>query len=393
MDITVQKYGGSSLATDEQVLAVARQVARAHGTGAVIVVVSARGDATDRLVAAASSISAAPDLAEVDKLLATGENAAAALLTIALRSVGVPAVSMTGPQAGLHATGRPGSGVVDRVDVTPVRDWLVRDHVVVVAGFQAAGPDGAIITLGRGGSDTSAIALAIAHGARCEIYTDVDGIRQADPRVIPAPPLLPSLDAHTMAEMAYSGARVMHSRAVELAAAHGIDFTVRHSSGRGDGTTITGDLEARVGVTAITHVSDVAQLVVRAGGSFLEIAADVLDVLAESAIPVDSVTWRDGLSCCIPESSAVDALAALPGAWLRRSVATVSLVGAGLLSRPGLTALALRAFLDTGIDAECVSCTQVRTTFLVDRATLPDAVAALYKQFGLDGDLSALATA
>lgn len=431
MEITVQKYGGSSLATEEQITRVARQVAHAHHQGdALIVVVSARGGTTDELLRSAVTVSAEPDPQETDKLLATGENAAAALLAIALRELGVPAVSLTGPQAGLRAAGRFGFGVVSDVDTKPVRRWLARRHVTVVAGFQAGTDQGMVITLGRGGSDTSAVALAVAHGAsRCEIYTDVDGVRRADPRVVPAAALLPEIAADVMAEMAFTGARIMHSRAVELAAAHDIDITVRDSAHRGAGTTIIGrrlrmhhagtapgrktgfEYEQRAGVAGVTHDRSVAQLIVHTSGRLVSRAAGILDSLAQRQIVVDALVWRTRndedleMSCCVPETTATDALSAANdivradggSAWVRRPVGTVSVVGIGLLSRPGLTALAMRTLLEAGIDAECVSCTQARVTFLLDAERVHDAVAALHDRFdlgsGADGEEPALATA
>ncbi|TDV54234.1 aspartate kinase [Actinophytocola oryzae] len=419
MEIRVQKYGGSSLATDRQVVRVAGRVAQSYRQGAqVIVVVSARGDTTDELVRAAEAVSSGPDPHETDKLLATGENGSAALLAIALRDLGVPAVSLTGPEAGMRATGRPGVGTVSHVDAAPVRRWLSRRHVVVVAGFQARDELGAVITLGRGGSDTSAVALAIAHDVSlCEIYTDVDGVRSADPRIVTDPALLDELDAEVMAEMAFSGARVLHSRAVELAAAHGVDILVADSAGRGHGSTIIGrrtgmldtsaetvprpapgGYENRAGVAAVTHDRSVAQLVVRAGGEPAARVAGVLDVLALRQIAVGSVVWRPvgedelQLTCSVPEVAAAEALSAVNGvvvpdggsAWVRRSVGAVSVVGIGLLSRPGLTALAMRTLVDAGVDAECVSCTQARTTFLVEAEQVPAAVAALHEQFELN---------
>lgn len=409
MEITVQKYGGSSLATEEQVVAVARRLALAHRRGAaLIVVVSARGDTTDELVRAAAAVSATPDPAEADKLLATGENASAALLAIAVRGLGVPAVSLTGPQAGLRAAGRPGRGMVSDVDTGPVRELLATRHVVIVAGFQAATDRGEVITLGRGGSDTSAVALAVAHGApRCEIYTDVDGIRRADPRLVPGPALLTEVGADVMGEMAFAGARVMHTRAVELAAAHGVDIAVHNAADPGAGSTIIGRrramldpvspgsrYEGSAGVTAITHDLSVAQLVVATSGELLERAAVILDALARRQIVVDSVVWRTGpdqaleMTCLVARAAATEALAAVSEAGggtgqVRSSVGTVSVVGIGLLSRPGLTALALRAFVEADIDAECVSATQARTTFLVDSDCVPEAVGTLYHRFEL----------
>jgi aspartate kinase len=414
MSTTVQKYGGSSLATEDQITAIAHRLAAEHHRGtALLVVVSARGKTTDDLVRAAASVSTAPDPTETDKLLATGELAAAALLAIALRERGVPAVSLSGPEAGLRAVGRHGAGVVETVDTGPTRDWLDRGHLVVVAGFQAHNGDGEVITLGRGGSDTSAVALAVSHGARvCEIYTDVDGVRCADPRVVPGAPLLAEVDAAVMVEMSFSGARVMHPRAVELAAAHGLDIVVRHASGRGRGSVIRSDavpgrspevldestIEDRAGVVAVTHDQAVAQVIVRAGAEYTPCGIGVLDALADRQIAVDPVVWWSlppdelRMTFCVPEST-VDEVMATMGAVLEKRggaaeihhpVGKVSIVGVGLLSRPKLSAAALAALAAQGIDARCVSCTQARTTVVVDRDRVHDAVTALYREFGLD---------
>ncbi|MFD4641877.1 aspartate kinase [Lentzea sp. NPDC058436] len=406
MEISIQKYGGSSLADDAQVAAVAERVAQAHRSGsAVVVVVSARGATTDELVRSATAVSDVPDPRETDKLLATGELASAALLAIALRDLEVPAVSLSGPEAGLRAVGPPGAGVIASIDTGTVRDWLGRGHVVVVAGFQALDDDGAVVTLGRGGSDTSAVALAVAHGAAvCEIYTDVRGIARADPRVVPGAGLLPVLPAAVMAEMAFSGARVLHPRSVELAAAHGVDIVVRDSSGLGDGSTIFGGraamldsdvLEGRAGVVAVTHDEQVTQVLVDAGCDLVEGSARVLEALARLEIPVDSVQWWSHpgaplrMRFCLADGAADEAAEAVREelgctVTLRREFGRVCAVGTGLLSRPGLTALGLNALSAAGITAECVACSQARTTYLVARDRVHDAVRTLYERFGLD---------
>ncbi|ANZ43335.1 hypothetical protein BBK82_37150 [Lentzea guizhouensis] len=406
--MSIQKYGGSSLADDAQVAAVARRVAQTYAGGnAVVVVVSARGATTDELVRSATAVSGAPDPRETDKLLATGELASAALLAIALRELDVPAVSLSGPDAGLRAVGPPGAGVIASIDTGTVRHWLDRGHVVVVAGFQALDDDGAVVTLGRGGSDTSAVALAVAHGAPvCEIYTDVRGVASADPRVVPGAGLLQRLPAAVMAEMAFSGARVLHPRSVELAAAHGVDIVVRDSSGLGEGSTIFGGraemldsdvLEGRAGVVAVTHDEKVTQVVVEAGRELADGGARVLQALARLEIAVDSVQWlshRDAplrMRFCVTDDAADEAAAAVRAELpdddcvitLRQDLGRVCAVGTGLLSRPGLTALGLDALSAVGIPAECVSCSQERTTFLVPRDRVPDSVRTLHERFDL----------
>ncbi|MFE6719661.1 aspartate kinase [Streptomyces albidoflavus] len=406
MDIAIRKYGGSSLATDQQVAAAAEQVARAYRQGvSLIVVVSARGKRTDELVRSAASLSRFPDALEMDKLLATGEAESAALFAMTLQNLGVPAESLSGAQAGLRAVGPHGSGFVSEVDTEPLRRRLKAGRVAVVSGFQARNPEGETITLGRGGSDTSAVALAVGHGMRvCEIYTDVDGVHRADPRVIPGAPLLTRIDAETMAEMAFSGAGVMHTRAVELAAAHGIDIVVRNAASWTRQTTIVGRsadvpeagrIEGRAGVVAVTHDRAVTQIVVRGGSGVV-----ALSTVSGMRVPVDSVTWRTDpseelhMAFCLSGTALEEVLAEVACAVradggsveTRRSLAKVSLVGVGLLSRPGTTISALSALEDRGIDAQCVSATQARTTFLVPRARVDEAVAALYDAFlpGLD---------
>ncbi|RLU79975.1 aspartate kinase [Streptomyces griseocarneus] len=410
MDIAIRKYGGSSLATDRQVASAAEQVAQAHGQGkSLVVVVSARGKKTDELVQSAAGLSHVPDSLEMDKLLATGEAESAALFAIALRNLGVPAESLSGAQAGLRAVGRYGAGFVSEVDPEPLRRRLDTGRVAVVSGFQALNPEGETITLGRGGSDISAVALAVGHRTRvCEIYTDVDGVHRADPRVIAEAPLLTRIDAETMSEMAFSGAGVMHARAVELAAAHGIDVVVRNAADWTRQTTIVGrgadmpeseGIEGRAGVVAVTHDRAVTQVVVRGGAG---VAA--LNTVARMQIPVDSVIWPSdpsdemNMAFCMPDAALEEVLVAVAGVVraeggsveTRRSLAKVSLVGVGLLSRPGTTTGALTALSDRGIQARCVSATQARTTFLVPRARVDEAVAALYEEFLLDLDESGL---
>jgi aspartate kinase len=220
--ISVLKYGGSSLATAGQLRHVAHMVASSHrASGSTVVVVSARANSTDEMLRLAESTGQDRTGRETDQLLATGECASAALLAIALHDFGVPAVSLTGAQAGIRAVGWAGSGVIADIDTRRIRGVVASGAVAVVAGFQGINESGDVITLGRGGSDTTAVALAAALGARrCEICTDVPGVSTADPRVVPDVRVLPVLDPGVMAEMSFAGAKVLHSRAVELAAMH-----------------------------------------------------------------------------------------------------------------------------------------------------------------------------
>ncbi|HET9927314.1 MAG TPA: aspartate kinase, partial [Rubrobacter sp.] len=218
MGIIVQKYGGSSVATAEHIRAVAERVKRVHDSGyGLVVTVSAMGKQTDRLLRLAGEVSRDPSPREIDQLLSTGELQSVALLAMALHDRGVAATSLTGPQAGMKITGRYGSGVISGIRPDRLRGLLDEGQVAIVAGFQGVNALGDIMTLGRGGSDTTAVALAAALGAeRCEVFTDVDGVYTADPRIVPGARRIPVILSSEMAEMSWRGAKVMHPRAVEL---------------------------------------------------------------------------------------------------------------------------------------------------------------------------------
>ncbi|MGW3963583.1 aspartate kinase [Amycolatopsis sp. NPDC005003] len=241
--VVVRKYGGSSLATADHVRAVAAELAALCDREArIVVVVSAMGDTTDQLAALARTFADQPDRRELDQLVATGEQVSAAILALALAQQGVPAVSLSGGQAGIRVRGQAGAGVIDHVDPSPALRRLRKHRVVVVAGFQGRDADGELLTLGRGGSDATAVALAAALGrAECVICTDVHGVYTADPRVVPDARLLTVVGAGLMGELARQGARVLQAESVELAARHGIRVRVVHSAHPGPGTVVDPD--------------------------------------------------------------------------------------------------------------------------------------------------------
>ncbi|MEV6964606.1 aspartate kinase [Hamadaea sp. NPDC051192] len=402
MTILVQKFGGTSLGGVDEVSRAARTVEAAYRRGdRVAVVVSARGAATDELLRLAAQMSAERPAREIDQLLATGEVASAALMAMALAALGVPAVSLTGAQAGISAAGPHGAGVIAEVDPQPVTSLLDRGVVAVVAGFQGVDGLGNVLTLGRGGSDTTAVALAAALHARCEIYTDVDGIYTGDPRLVPEARLLPVITAPVMAEMAFAGARVMHSRAVELAALTNVELHVRNSGTGGPGTTVTSGppelMEIRGAVVAITHDAKVARVLVRADH---DLAAEVFDVLAAAGVPADLVA-RSGsgeaefrMGFTVPADRVELVHAGLAAAASRHGgqvdvnadVGKVSLVGTGLLNRPELAARMLGALTGADIPTSWVSATQLRTSVTVPRQRLTEAVILLHQEFALDRD-------
>ncbi|SER10339.1 aspartate kinase [Actinokineospora terrae] len=406
MTTTVLKFGGTSLATTEKIRRVA---AIAHGThtggAATVVVVSARGKTTDDLIAAATALTDAPSARETDQLLATGENASAALVALALLDRGVPAVSLTGPQAGILAAGPHGAGMIAAVDPQRITAHLARGRVVVVAGFQGEGDDGDIVTLGRGGSDTTAVALAVELGARaCEIYTDVDGVFTADPRLVPTARVLPTVDPLVMAEMAFSGAQVMHSRAVELASVHGLDVLVRNTMTGAGGTTILGRssdmIETRGFIAAVTHDRAVARVVLRRGRREVDLVTAVLGAFARAAVPVDMLAWHtdrgavDQVGFAVHRGQLVAARALLRqlatthglGTELDEGVGKLSVVGTGLLNRPEFLARMLAALATIDVAPDWFATAQSRISVLVPASRLTEAVIAVHREFELDAD-------
>nr|WP_083924279.1 aspartate kinase [Nocardiopsis lucentensis] len=402
----VWKFGGSSLATTERVRAAARRAGAAYRSGGPLaVVVSAQGDTTDALLSRAADVGSTAAGRELDQLLATGENASAALMAIALQGLGVPAVAVTGSQSGILATGRHGTGVVVAVDPERILRVLDGGKVAVVAGFQGTNEEGDVITLGRGGSDSSAAALAAGLGAHdCDILTDVAGVYTADPRICPSAQLMPVVPNDVMAEMAFAGARVMHTRAVEIAALHDVELRVRSSFEQTPGTRIPlrgdgGMVETVPAAWAVVHDLDVARVELSAGGAGGATVADLYRRLARRGITVDMVgSARDGRGGLtsgmtvrrsdVPEVRRALERVAGPSRGrvvVDEEVARVSVVGTGLLSRPEYTARMLSCLRTAGIEASALSTSQARICVTVPSASATLAVRRLHQEFGLDG--------
>ncbi|MFK0293920.1 aspartate kinase [Streptomyces sp. NPDC090442] len=308
-DIRVMKFGGSSLADGTCLRRAAARVAAARTTGTQLaVVVSARGDTTDRLLGLAADISARPGTREVDQLLATGETESAALFALALQELGIPATSLMAHQAVIRAAGQHSRGTIAAITPDRINRLLAQGAVPVLAGFQGVDEGHDLITLGRGGSDTTAVALAASLRAeRCEIYTDVDGIYSADPRVVPGARRLPAVEVDVMVEMAYAGATVMHSRAVELAASHSVDVHVISSFKEHQGTVITTTskgveesvLEEQSVVVAVAHDLNSVQVRVTTHDGSHRLTEQILTALADQGLTLDLLTRSD------PSGSAV----------------------------------------------------------------------------------------
>jgi aspartate kinase len=399
--VVVVKYGGSSLATPEHIGRVAARIAgeRAAGTR-VVAVVSAMGDTTDDLIALANRVSTRPDPRELDLLMATGELVSAALLVMALQERGVPAISLSGPQAGITTDGAYGRARITGVEPVRIREELDSGRAVVVAGFQGAtGTE--VATLGRGGSDTSAVALAITLGAsRCDIYTDVDGVYTVDPRLVPDARRLPEIGYEEMLELAHQGARVLQTRSVELAWVHGMPMSVRLSSGEGEGTLITEvPMEARQKVRGIATDDRMAKLTLLDLADRPGMAAEVFAPLAEAGIPVDGIVQNVGhdgatdLSFIVADTdlAAAESLLRerLPDLRARDltvspGLAKVSIVGTGIHNAPSYPARMFATLGEAGVNIDMIMTSEIRITCVISRDNLQKAAQALHRAFELE---------
>ena len=405
--LIVQKYGGSSLATAERIRAAAARVARTAATGRpVVVVVSAMGDTTDELIELAYRVAERPPDRELDLLLSTGETVSATLMAMALHDLHQPAVSLTGAQAGIRST-----RVFTRARITDIRPdristELHHGKVVIVTGFQGVTEEQDVTTLGRGGSDTTAVALACALSAqRCVIYTDVEGIYTADPRVVPQARKLAEIGYEEMLELAQLGARVMHPRAVELAELYGMPIQVASSFTESPGTLIhrDGDLrmpmEVRKNVRGIAHDTDVARITLVRVPDRPGVAAAIFEPLAQAGINVDTIAQSSGAD------GTTDVSFTIPRGFLGRAIALsrslgpsigaasvdtaddlakVSIVGTGMQSAPGYAARMFSALAAANININIISTSDIRITCVISRERAEDAVRVLHAAFELD---------
>ena len=405
--LLVQKYGGSSLANAERVRAAARRVARTASSGRpVIVVVSAMGDTTDDLIKLAYQVTARPDNRELDLLLSTGETVSATLMAMALHDLHQPAVSLTGAQAGIRSTRVFSSARITDIHPDRISTELRHGKVVIVTGFQGVTEDEDITTLGRGGSDTTAVALACALGAeRCEIYTDVEGIYTADPRVVPTARKVAEIGYEEMLELAQLGARVMHPRAVELGELYDMPILVASSFAEAPGTLIHryGDvdmpMEIRKNVRGIAHDMDVARITLMGVPDRPGVAAAIFEPLAQANISVDTIAQSSGadgttdLSFTVSGGSLERAMQITDTVVPRIGAATVdtaddlakvSIVGTGMQSAPGYAARMFGALARAGVNINIISTSDIRITCVIPRSRAEDAVRVLHDAFELD---------
>ena len=414
MALIVQKYGGSSLESAERIRRVAERIVATKQQGHdVVVVCSAMGDTTDDLLDLAAQVNPVPPAREMDMLLTAGERISNALVAMAIASFGAEAQSFTGSQAGVLTTERHGNARI--VDVTPgrVRDALDQGKICLVAGFQGVNKDTRdVTTLGRGGSDTTAVALAAALGADvCEIYSDVDGVYTADPRLVPDAQKLNQLSFEEMLELAASGSKILVLRSVEYARAFNVPIRVRSSYSNDPGTLVSGSMEdipmEEAVLTGVATDNSEAKLSVLGIPDNPGEAAKVFRVLADAEINIDMVIQnissladnRTDITFTCPRADgprAVELLMRLQNDGTCRNVlyddqiGKVSLVGAGMRSHPGVTATFCEALRDAGVNIELINTSEIRISVLIRETDLAKSAKALHEAFELGGDKQAV---
>ena len=411
MGLIVQKYGGSSVADAEGMKRVAARIVASKRDGnRVVVVVSAMGDTTDELIDLANQVTPIPNGRELDMLLTAGERISMALLAMAISSLGHEARSFTGSQAGVITDSSHGRARI--IDVTPgrIQEALAEGAIAIVAGFQGISQDTKdITTLGRGGSDTTAVALAAALDADvCEIYTDVDGVFSADPRVVPSAQKLKSVTYEEMLELAASGAKVLHLRCVEYARRYDLPIHVRSSFSNNEGTWVVkdhpeGDQMEQAIISGIAHDKSEAKITIVGVPDRTGVAARIFQAIADNDINIDMIvqnvsaaaTGLTDISFTLPKSEGTNAtqiLQKLQGEVGFASIlyddqiGKISLVGAGMRSHPGVTATFFAAMAEAGINIEMISTSEIRISIICRVTDLEKGVKAAHTAFQLDGD-------
>jgi len=403
MAIVVQKYGGSSVGDAEKIKNVARRIAAAKDKGnEVVAVVSAMGDTTDELVELAYSVTDQPSEREFDVLLSTGEIVSSTLLAMALRAMGYEAISLSGGQAGIRTDAAHSRARIVGVAPERIVKELDKGHIVIVAGFQGVTEEMDTTTLGRGGSDTTAVALAVSLGAEiCQIYTDVEGVYTADPRLVPEAKKLAEIGYEEMLELASYGAKVMHPRAVELGGLFNMPIMVASSFNDSPGTLIHGGeaMEVRNKVTSIAHDLDVAKITVVGVPDRPGIAAAIFEPLAKANISIDTIVQNASiknitdLTFTVAKSQLRKAMEVVKPIALSigagdcasdANMGKVSIIGTGMQNTPGFAARMFSALSEKGINIQLISTSEIRITCIIDEDRVKDAVKALHRAFELE---------
>ena len=399
MSLIVQKFGGSSVANAERLLNVARIVTDTYRAGnEVVVVVSAQGDTTDDFIAKAAELNARPSKREMDVLLSAGEQISMSLLAMTIQTLGCTAISLTGWQAGIQTDINYSEARIRKVKPERVRSELDRGRIVIIAGFQGINKQDDITTLGRGGSDTTAVAIAASLGADlCQIYTDVDGVYTADPRIVPNARKLTEITYDEMLELASLGAQVLHNRSVEMAKKYNVDLEVVSSFTRNPGTKVKegSDME-KMNVSGVARDNNCASIAVINLPDEPGVAFKVFSLLAKHKINVDIILQSVGknrvktISFTVPQDSAEETREVLANAKgqlgfedlsVNTEVAKVSIVGAGMASNSGVAAKMFEALAMAGINIRMISTSEIKISVLINEEDSEKAVKAIHNKF------------
>jgi len=397
--IIVQKFGGSSVADAAKVNNVANRVVETYrGGNSVVVVVSAQGDTTDDLIEKAYEINQNPSKREMDMLLSSGEQISIALLAMAIEKIGVPVVSLTGWQAGFLTNSTAGNARIKKVDTERIKAEIDQKKIVIVAGFQGIDKYENITTLGRGGSDTSAVAIAAAiHADKCEIYTDVEGVYTADPRIVKTAKKLDEITYDEMLDLASLGANVLHNRSVEMAKKYGVKLEVKSSFEKIDGTIVKEAVSVeKMLIRGVARDNDVARIAIIGLEDKPGIAFKVFSLLAQKNINVDVILQSIGrdnkkdISFTVSKNNLAETIELLEGEKAslcyeavthRDDISKVSIVGAGMTNNPGVAAKMFEALFDAGINIHMISTSETKISVLINVKNAEKAVQAIHDKF------------
>ncbi|MCL2286187.1 MAG: aspartate kinase [Firmicutes bacterium] len=397
--IIVQKFGGSSVANAERIMNVARRIVKTYeGGNSVVVVLSAQGNTTDRLLEKAREVNPNANKRELDMLLCTGEQQSVALMAMAIHSLGHNAVSLNAVQVGIHATGVHGNAHIENIETTRIFEELNRNNIVLVAGFQGVNNANDLTTLGRGASDTTAVALAAVLEARvCEIYSDVDGIYTVDPRIVPTAKKLPQIGYDDMLELAFAGVQMLHGRAVEMAKRYNVQIVIRHSMTEAEGTWIKEDgTVEQLTVSGIAIDRNVARVSLMGLKDEPGVAFQIFSLVAKEQISVDIILRSVGQdsTCDISFTVQREDLAATKNLLsvhqedigyktmeTDESFAKISVVGAGMATNPGVAAAMFEALYDCGVNIHMISTSEIKIAVLVDERQVSKAATAIHNKF------------
>lgn len=400
--LVVKKFGGTSVADKDRIMNVAKRCIADYKAGNdVVVVLSAMGKQTDVLIDMAKSINPNPPRRELDMLMTTGEQVSVAMMAMAMDALGVPSVSLNAYQVAMHTTSVYGNARLKRIDTERIRNELDLKKIVIITGFQGVNKYDDYTTLGRGGSDTTAVALAAAlHADKCEIYTDVEGVYTADPRIVPKARKLKEITYDEMLDLATLGAGVLHNRSVELAKKYGVKLVVRSSMSEAEGTVVKEVVKVeRMLVSGVAADKNVTRISVVGLEDRPGVAFRLFDALAKSNINVDMILQSIGrddtkdITFTIPRDMEKDALDAIENiketlnmqdVKTNSHVAKVSIVGAGMMSNPGVAAKMFECLYNANINIRMISTSEIRVTVLIDEKEVDKAMNVIHDMFGLE---------